>query len=101
MTFERLPTVTNAFTVMRWSGVNAGGVATVLGSGENRKLVLSVDLSQAACRDSGTTACGNGKYVVREVKAWPWSSGGSYLSTGSGKPMASTRTDFTFVGECG
>ncbi|PRW20926.1 fibronectin type III domain-containing [Chlorella sorokiniana] len=100
MTFEALPTETNAFTVMRWGGTSS--VATVEGTAPDQKLVLSIDLSQADCRTGGTDAqnkCGNGKYVVRQVKAFGWDNGGSYLSTSSGVGLASPRTAFTFVGD--
>lgn len=67
---------------------------------DGTKLVLTVDLSQAACRASGTTACGDGKYVVKQVKAWPWFDSNKYSDEAAGaKTSGAARTAYTFVGE--
>lgn len=75
MAFESVATLpdTATFTVMRWGGTNR--VAQVQGSGEARKLVLPIDLSQAFCRKDAQeqdVPCGIGKYVVKQVTAHRW-----------------------------
>lgn len=61
----------------------------------SNKLVLTVDLSQADCRTGGSAdanKCGDGKYLVKSVTAYPWSGSGTSTSTPD-------RKQFTFVGK--
>lgn len=91
-----LPT-TDTFTVMRWGGTNR---VAYTDPADVTKLVLPIDLSKSSkCGAAQNSQCGNGKYVVKQVKAFPWSNGGSYVSTGAAVALATPRTAFTFVGE--
>lgn len=108
MTFEALPTAATAFTIMRWSGWGGvTGVNSAVDDSDPNKLVLPIDLSQAACRKDGSNndvPCDNGKYLVKSVTAHRWLNGGGFRSgtdPGSTKTSAGPRTQFTFVGECG
>ena len=82
------PTTTPEFLVPR-------SAATFEGTAPNRKMVLTVDLSDADCRtggDANANKCGVGKYLVTGVTAHPWSVSGSQSSSAA-------RNQFTFVGK--
>lgn len=83
------PTTTPEFMVPR-------SAATFEGTAPNRKMVLTVDLSDADCRtggDANANKCGIGKYLVTGVTAHPLS------GTGTATSDASAWKQFTFVGE--
>lgn len=85
------PKAERTYTVSRW------GDAAIMGEGEQQQLVLPLDLTLLKC---GTeAACGDGKYIVRQVRAFRWLKSGSSDTAGAGVPLAADRTDFTFVGE--
>lgn len=71
---------------------------------DGTKLKMTIDLSQANCRDTGTQTCGDGKYVVKQVTAWPWFPTTAYTGGIDGsKTAGSAREAYTFVGKwrCG
>lgn len=70
-------------------------------NGNNSRLLLPIDLSQANCRSDGIPErdkCTRGKYFVKRITAHPWFDSG--YGGGDGTQTAN-RSDgaFTFVGE--